>query len=60
MMQSTAYPSSFGLSFDRLCDMIAALAKHNRIVGCDIVEFSSERENRSKQTLADARESCIC
>lgn len=53
VIQSTGYPSSFGLSLDRLCGMIAALAKRNRIVGCDIVEFSAEREDRSKQTLAD-------
>lgn len=53
-MRSTPYPSSTGLTFTRLVELIRLIGGANRIIGADIVEFSAPRDDRRAQTLSDA------
>lgn len=53
-MSSTGYPSAMGLSARELMRLIDAVARRNRIIGFDVVEFSAPRSARDPKTLSDA------
>lgn len=58
-MQSTGYPSDFGLSLARIIEIIRLIAAENRIVGCDLVEFGAPADDRRQTTLSDAARASI-
>lgn len=53
-MSSTGYPSDYGLSMTRLLSIVTMLIKQNNLIGCDVVEFRADRNDRRSQTLSDA------
>lgn len=53
-MLSTGYPSEVGLPLVRMIELIRLVSTRNRVVGCDLVEFSASRDDRRSATLADA------
>jgi arginase family enzyme len=60
VMAATGYPAEAGgLSMRRLLRLIDLVARHNHVVGFDVVEFAADREDRSKATLADAHRAAL-
>jgi arginase family enzyme len=53
-MSATGYPAVVGLSMRRLLRLIDLVARHNTLIGFDVVEFAAERGDRTATTLADA------
>ncbi len=53
-MSSTGYPSTVGLSINKLLEIIEICLEDNHIVGFDVVEFAAPKESRDLKVLGDA------
>lgn len=52
-MSATGYPAEVGLTVTQLLRVIDIVLAGNRLLGCDIVEFSADTADRTPKTLAD-------